>query len=167
MAKRTKGTKKRVVKIDPIGKAFIRATFNNIIISLTNETGQVISWASSGKMGFRGSKKNTPYAAQMASEECGKVAYDLGLRKVKVYVKDNQVERIQGVEIKKHGLEKIKEVDIFSLKVDSTNGFEAREAFIVRKLYGENILFINHDAYSIYKNLSNLFLVTLYLNIPA
>ncbi|HNR43882.1 MAG TPA: DUF2117 domain-containing protein, partial [Methanofastidiosum sp.] len=68
----------------------------------------------------------------------------------------NQIERIQGVEIKKHGLEKIKEVDIFSLKVDSTNGFEAREAFIVRKLYGENILFINHDAYSIYKNLSNL-----------
>jgi len=75
---------------------------------------------------------------------------------VRVYVKDNQVEEIQGVEIKKHGLEKIKKVDIFSLKVDSTNGFEEREAFIIRKLYGENILFINHDAYSIYKNLSNL-----------
>ena len=88
MAKKTKKvTKKRVVKIEPIGKAFINASFNNIIISLTNNNGQVISWASAGKMGFRGSKKNTPYAAQMASEECGKVAYDLGLRKVKVYVK--------------------------------------------------------------------------------
>jgi small subunit ribosomal protein S11 len=87
MAKSTRSTKKRVVKVDPIGKAFIRASFNNIIISLTNNAGQVISWASSGKMGFRGSKKNTPYAAQMAAEDCAKVAFDLGLRKVKVYVK--------------------------------------------------------------------------------
>lgn len=87
MAQRTRNTKKRVVKVDPIGKAYIKASFNNIIISLTNETGQVISWASAGKMGFRGSKKNTPYAAQMAATDCSKVAYDLGLRKVKVYVK--------------------------------------------------------------------------------
>ncbi len=87
MAKRTRSTKKRVVKIDPVGKAFIQATFNNIIISLTNDSGQVISWSSSGKMGFKGSKKNTPYAAQMAAEDCSKVAYDLGLRKVKVFVK--------------------------------------------------------------------------------
>jgi small subunit ribosomal protein S11 len=87
MAKKTRSTKKRVVKIDPVGKAFIKASFNNIIISLTNEAGQVISWASSGKMGFRGSKKNTPYAAQMAAEDCSKTAYDQGLRKVKVYVK--------------------------------------------------------------------------------
>ncbi len=87
MAKRTKSTKKRVVKVDPIGRAYIKATFNNIIISLTNDSGQVISWASSGKMGFRGSKKNTPYAAQMSAENCAKVAYDAGLRKVKVYVK--------------------------------------------------------------------------------
>jgi len=87
MAKRTRSTKKRIVKISPQGKAFIKASFNNIIISLTNEEGQVISWSSSGKMGFRGSKKNTPYAAQMAAEDCSKVAYDLGLRKVKVYVK--------------------------------------------------------------------------------
>ncbi|MCK5029689.1 MAG: 30S ribosomal protein S11, partial [Bacteroidales bacterium] len=63
------------------------ASFNNIIISLTNNNGQVISWSSSGKMGFRGSKKNTPYAAQMAAEDCAKVAYDMGLRKVKAYVK--------------------------------------------------------------------------------
>lgn len=87
MAKKTRGTKKRVVKVDPIGRAYVKASFNNIIISLTNEAGQVISWSSSGKMGFRGSKKNTPYAAQMAAEDCAKVAYDLGLRKVKVFVK--------------------------------------------------------------------------------
>mgnify|MGYP000710396288 CR=1 FL=1 len=70
MAKRTRSSKKRVVKVDPIGRAYVKASFNNIIISLTNEAGEVISWASSGKMGFRGSKKNTPYAAQMASEDC-------------------------------------------------------------------------------------------------
>ena len=87
MAKKTRTTKKRVVKVEPHGKAFISASFNNIIITLTNNSGQVISWASAGKMGFRGSKKNTPYAAQMAAEDCAKTAYDLGLRKVKVYVK--------------------------------------------------------------------------------
>jgi len=87
MAKTTKSSKKRVVKIDAIGKAYVTASFNNIIISLCNDSGQVISWASAGKMGFRGSKKNTPYAAQMAAEDSAKVAYDLGVRKVKVYVK--------------------------------------------------------------------------------
>ena len=87
MAKRTRSTKKRVVKVEPVGRAYIKASFNNIIISLTNDQGQVISWASAGKMGFRGSKKNTPYAAQMAAEDCAKTAYDAGLRKVKVYVK--------------------------------------------------------------------------------
>ena len=87
MAKKTGSSKKRTVKVEPTGQAHIHASFNNIIISLTNNQGQVISWASSGKMGFRGSKKNTPYAAQVASEECAKTAYDLGLRKVKVFVK--------------------------------------------------------------------------------
>lgn len=87
MAKTNKVTKKRVVKIEANGMAFVKASFNNIIISLTNNEGQVISWASAGKMGFKGSKKNTPYAAQMAAEECAKTAFDLGLRKVKVYVK--------------------------------------------------------------------------------
>ena len=87
MAKKVKTSKKRVVKVEAIGKAFVSASFNNIIITLTNNSGQVISWASAGKMGFRGSKKNTPYAAQMAAEDCAKVAYDLGLRKVKVFVK--------------------------------------------------------------------------------
>jgi small subunit ribosomal protein S11 len=79
--------KKRVVKVEAVGEAHINATFNNIIISLTNMSGQVISWSSAGKMGFRGSKKNTPYAAQMAAQDCGKVAFDAGLRKVKIFVK--------------------------------------------------------------------------------
>jgi small subunit ribosomal protein S11 len=87
MAKKTGTQKKKVVKVEPVGQAHVHSSFNNIIISLTNSSGQVISWASAGKMGFRGSKKNTPYAAQMAAEECTKVAYDLGLRKVKVFVK--------------------------------------------------------------------------------
>ena len=88
MAKTTaKVTKKKVVKVEALGTARINATFNNIIISLTNDAGQVISWASAGKMGFRGSKKNTPYAAQLAASECAKTAFDMGLRKVKVFVK--------------------------------------------------------------------------------
>jgi len=87
MAKSTRGARKRVVKVEPLGMAYVHASFNNIIITLTNNAGQVISWSSAGKMGFKGSKKNTPYAAQMAAEDCSKTAYDLGLRKVKVYVK--------------------------------------------------------------------------------
>ena len=79
--------KKRVVKVDAHGDAHISATFNNIIISLTNKSGQVISWSSAGKMGFRGSKKNTPYAAQMAAEDCAKVALDAGLKRIDVFVK--------------------------------------------------------------------------------
>ncbi len=86
MAKKT-GSRKKVVKVEPAGQAHIHASFNNIIITLTNNAGQVISWSSSGKMGFRGSKKNTPYAAQIAAQDCSKVAFDLGLRKVKVFVK--------------------------------------------------------------------------------
>lgn len=87
MAQKSKAVRKKVVKVEPGGQAHIHASFNNIIISLTNNEGQVISWSSAGKMGFKGSKKNTPYAAQKAAEECAKVAYDLGLRKVKVFVK--------------------------------------------------------------------------------
>ena len=85
MAKAT--AKKRKVIVESTGEAHISATFNNIIISLTNKKGEVISWSSAGKMGFRGSKKNTPYAAQMAAQDCAKIAFDLGLRKVKAYVK--------------------------------------------------------------------------------
>lgn len=79
--------KKRIVKIDTHGDVHINATFNNIIISITNKTGQVISWSSAGKMGFRGSKKNTPYAAQTAAQDCAKVAFDAGMKKADVYVK--------------------------------------------------------------------------------
>lgn len=79
--------KKKNVKVDAQGEAHIQATFNNIIISLTNGNGQVISWSSAGKMGFRGSKKNTPYAAQMAAEDCAKEAFENGLRRVRVFVK--------------------------------------------------------------------------------
>ena len=86
MAKVEKKKKKNVV-VEAVGQAHVQSTFNNIIISLTNNSGQVISWSSAGKMGFRGSKKNTPYAAQMAAEQASKEAFDLGLRKVKVYVK--------------------------------------------------------------------------------
>ena len=83
----TKVTKKRKVIVDSVGEAHISASFNNIIISLTNKKGDVISWSSAGKMGFRGSKKNTPYAAQLAAEDASKVAQEAGLRKVKVFVK--------------------------------------------------------------------------------
>ena len=87
MAKAKKVTKKRVVIVESVGEAHVNATFNNIIITLTNKNGQAISWSSAGKMGFKGSKKNTPYAAGQAAADCGKVAYDLGLRKVEVFVK--------------------------------------------------------------------------------
>lgn len=80
-------TRKKKVKVDAVGEAHISASFNNIIISLTNVNGDVISWSSAGKMGFRGSKKNTPYAAQMAANDCAKTAHESGLRKVKVFVK--------------------------------------------------------------------------------
>ena len=79
--------KKKNVKVDDAGEAHIQASFNNIIISLTNNAGQVISWSSAGKMGFKGSKKNTPYAAQIAAEDASKEAHDFGLRRVRVFVK--------------------------------------------------------------------------------
>ncbi|MBI3883797.1 MAG: 30S ribosomal protein S11 [Sphingobacteriales bacterium] len=80
-------SKKRIVKVDAYGDAHIVASFNNIIISLTNKQGQVISWSSAGKMGFKGSKKNTPYAAQMAASDAAKTAMDAGLKRVDVFVK--------------------------------------------------------------------------------
>ncbi len=116
MAKKKVNVKKRVVKIEPIGQAHIQATFNNIIISLTNNLGQVISWASAGKMGFRGSKKNTPYAAQTAASNCSKVAYDLGLRKVKVFVKGPGAGRESAIRtIHNSGIEVTEIVDVTPL----------------------------------------------------
>ena len=87
MAKGKKIAKKRKVKVEAEGQVHIQATFNNIIISLTNKAGQVISWGSAGKAGFRGSKKNTPYAAQVAATDAAKVAYEAGMRHSIVYVK--------------------------------------------------------------------------------
>jgi len=98
-------SKKRVVKVEAVGQAHIHATFNNIIISMTNSTGQVIAWASAGKMGFKGSKKNTPYAALTAAQECATKAFELGLRKVEVFVKgpgsgrESAIRTIQGTGI--------------------------------------------------------------------
>ena len=79
--------KKRIVKVDAAGDVHVSATFNNIIISITNKSGQVISWSSAGKMGFRGSKKNTPYAAQTAAADAARVAIDAGLKRADVFVK--------------------------------------------------------------------------------
>jgi small subunit ribosomal protein S11 len=87
MAKKPGTVKKRVVKIESIGQAHVHSSFNNIIVTITNSTGGVISWSSAGKKGFKGSKKNTPYAAQTAAADCAKTAFDLGVRKVKVFVK--------------------------------------------------------------------------------
>lgn len=103
--KRKDKAKKRVVNVEAVGEVHIKASFNNIIIAMTNSTGQVISWASSGKMGFKGSKKNTPYAAQMAAQDCASKAYELGLRKVEVFVKgpgagrESAIRTIQGAGI--------------------------------------------------------------------
>lgn len=86
MAKAVKKTKKKI-QVDTTGRAYIKATFNNVIVTLTDVYGNTISWSSAGKNGFKGSRKNTPYAAQTSSESAAKEAYDLGLRKVEVYVK--------------------------------------------------------------------------------
>ena len=87
MAEVKKTTKKRSIKAEPEGQVHIQASFNNIIITFSNKTGQVISWSSAGKVGFKGSKKNTPYAAQVAAQDAAKVAHDAGMRKVEVFVK--------------------------------------------------------------------------------
>jgi len=85
--KRSEKSKKRTVVVEATGQIHIKASFNNIIISITNNSGQVISWSSAGKQGFRGSKKNTPYAALTAAQDCAQKAYDLGMRKAEVFVK--------------------------------------------------------------------------------
>ena len=116
MAKNAKTTKKRVVKVEPVGKAFIFASFNNCIISLTNNAGQVIAWSSAGKKGFRGSKKNTQYASQMAAEDCSKVAFDYGLRKVKVFVKGPGAGRESAIRaINTSGIEVLEITDVTPL----------------------------------------------------
>ena len=114
MAKTT--NKKRKVLVEPVGEAHINASFNNIIISLTNSNGDVIAWSSAGKMGFRGSKKNTPYAAQTAAEECAKIAQDAGLQKVKVFVKGPGNGRESAIRtLHNNGIEVLEIVDVTPL----------------------------------------------------
>lgn len=109
----TKKTTKKTVKVDSVGECHINATFNNIIISLTNNNGQVISWSSAGKMGFRGSKKNTPYAAQVAASDCSKEAFEYGLRRVKVFVKGPGAGRESAIRtIHQTGIEVMEIMDI-------------------------------------------------------
>jgi small subunit ribosomal protein S11 len=108
--------KKKQVKVDAAGEAHIQATFNNVIISLTNNAGQVISWSSAGKMGFKGSKKNTPYAAQVAAEDASKEAHDFGLRRVRVFVKGPGAGRESAIRsIHNSGIEVIEIIDVTPL----------------------------------------------------
>ncbi len=81
-----KRKKKKQVN-DPNGMAFVKATFNNVIVTISDADGNVLSWSSAGKEGFKGSRKNTPYAAQLSAETAAKAAYEMGLRKVEVFVK--------------------------------------------------------------------------------
>ncbi|MDI9606173.1 MAG: 30S ribosomal protein S11 [Bacteroidota bacterium] len=128
MAKRKVVAKKKNVKVGAIGQAHISSSFNNIIVSLTNENGEVISWSSAGKMGFRSSKKNTPYAAQMVAQDCAKVAYDMGLRKVKVFVKgpgngrESAIRTIHGA-----GIEVMEIVDVTPLPHNGCRPPKARK----------------------------------------
>ena len=116
MAKKVASNRKRVVKVDAVGQAHISSTFNNVIVTLTNMKGQVISWSSAGKMGFSGSKKNTPYAAQVAAEDCAKVAFDAGLRKVKAFVKGPGAGRESAIRtIHNAGIEVTEIVDVTPL----------------------------------------------------
>src|ERR1043165_9630223 len=108
--------KKRVVKVDVYGDAHITASFNNIIISITNKNGQIISWSSAGKMGFKGSKKNTPYAAQMASADASKTAFDAGVKKVDVYVKGPGAGRESSIRsLSQSGIEVVQRKDLTPL----------------------------------------------------
>ncbi len=115
-AKRKDKAKKRVVVVEAYGQVHIRASFNNIIISITNSTGQVISWASAGKMGFKGSKKNTPYAAQTASSNCAQVAHEAGMRKADVFVKGPGSGRESAIRtIQNSGIEVVSITDVTPL----------------------------------------------------
>lgn len=115
MAKKTVAKRKKV-RVEPLGQAHIHSSFNNIIVTLTNTSGDVISWSSSGKNKFRGSKKNTPYAAQMSAADCAKEAYDLGLRKVKVFVKGPGAGRESAIRtIHNFGIEVSEIVDVTPL----------------------------------------------------
>ena len=106
-------SKKRKVRVDAMGQVHVHSSFNNIIISITNANGQVISWSSAGKLGFRGSKKNTPYAAQVAAEDCCKVAFEAGMRKAKAYVRGPGADRESAIRtIHNNGIEVTEIIDV-------------------------------------------------------
>ncbi len=106
-------SKKRKVRVDAMGQVHVHSSFNNIIISITNANGQVISWSSAGKLGFRGSKKNTPYAAQVAAEDCCKIAFEAGMRKAKAYVRGPGAGRESAIRtIHNNGIEVIEIIDV-------------------------------------------------------
>ncbi len=113
MAKARKNKKIRKVVIDPKGKAFIQASFNNVIVTITNSQGQVISWGSAGKAGFKGSKKNTPYAAQIAAKQAASEAFDAGMKSAVVYVKGPGAGREAAIrEIDATGIKVTKIIDV-------------------------------------------------------
>ncbi len=113
MAKARKNKKIRKVVVEPKGKAFIMASFNNVIVTITNSQGQVISWGSAGKAGFKGSKKNTPYAAQVAAKQAAVDAFDAGMKSAVVYVKGPGAGREAAIrEIDATGIKVTKIVDV-------------------------------------------------------
>ena len=113
MAKARKNKKNRKVNVEPVGRAYIQASFNNVIVTLTNSKGQVVSWGSAGKAGFKGSKKNTPYAAQIAAKSAATDALDAGMKSVEVFVKGPGAGREAAIrEIDATGIKVTKIVDV-------------------------------------------------------
>jgi small subunit ribosomal protein S11 len=116
MAKTTQQKRKKKVTADANGKVFVKATFNNVIVTVTDVYGNTLSWSSAGRNGFRGSRKNTPYAAQVCAENSGKEAYDMGLRKVDVFIKGPGSGREAAVRaLQQTGLEIISITDVTPL----------------------------------------------------
>ena len=115
--------RKRTVKVDATGQFHVNATFNNIIVTFTNNQGQTVSWSSAGKMGFRGAKKNTPFAAQMASSDASKKAFEQGMRKVKVFIKGPGAGR--DAAIRTVGVEGIEVTEIVDITPLPHNGCRA------------------------------------------
>jgi len=150
MAKQAK--KKKNVQINPVGEAHVQASFNNIIISLCNENGQVISWSSAGKMGFRGSKKNTPYAAQTAAEDCAKTAQEAGLRKVKVFVKGPGNGRESAIRsLHNAGIEVMEIVDITPQPHNGCRPPKRRDILVQKQKLLENLASLSSEMINLSK----------------
>jgi len=136
---KTAASKKRVVKVDNYGDVHISASFNNIIVSITNKQGQVISWSSAGKMGFKGSKKNTPYAAQLAASDAAKTAFDAGLKRADVFVKGPGAGRESAIRaISNSGIEVSMIKDVTPLPHNGCRPPKKRRVFGIWDLYFNN-----------------------------